>query len=325
MSRLRVAVVCDRIGELGSADAGTALARGFAAHAQVVVVPVAVGGSELAHAVAALADVEVEIEQNHWRVRTQAEVLIGFQQPPAPGWAPGATTTDVGEWVVDCLAGDEVRRVILDLTGVTAHDGGAGLLAAAGGSLAGRELVGIVAAAELEVPATGIGGGLARRAFAARLDVAELLGADAELAGRANALGAGLADAAGGGAAGGSALAVLALGGRLVSGTQFCHRIARLGRTLAAADLVVTGCTELTALDRGGPVVNAVAAWAEQAQRPCVLFTTGAGLARRELRTIGIEAAYLLVPGQSTAAALTAAADRIAAAWVPGRGEAHVD
>jgi glycerate kinase len=199
------------------------------------------------------------------------------------------------------------------------------LLAAAGDALAGRGLVGLVAEDEIELPATGIGGGLARRAFAARLDVAELLAADAALAEQAQLLGEGLQTAPGGGAAGGTGLAVLASGGRLETGTQFCHREAGVQRTLAAADLVVTACTELSALDRGGPVVQAVATWAEAAERPCVLVTTGAGLARRELRTLGIEAAHLLPPGPLTADALTGVAARIANGWVSGARSAHVD
>lgn len=216
-------------------------------------------------------------------------------------------------------------RIVLDLTGITAHDGGAGLLAIAGDVLAGRDLVGIVADDELELPATGIGGGLARRAFAARLDIAEVLAADAALAGRARALGAGLEVAPGGGAAGGCGLAVLASGGRLVTGTQFCHSESGLERTLGVADVVLTGCTELSALDRGGPVVSAVARWAEAAQRPCVLVTGGAGLARRELRTLGIEAAHLLPDGVPVEAGLEAVAARFAAGWVSGAPVPHLN
>lgn len=320
-----MAVATDRIGGLDSAVAGAALARGFADHAQVAVIPVAAGGVDLARAVAALAGTDPEIRGDRWRVRAGDSLLIGLRQADSPAWAPQASTADLGEWLAESLAGEAATEVVLDLTGVTAHDGGAGLLAAAGAALAGRELVGIVAADELELPATGIGGGLAKRAFASGVDVAELLAADAALAERAEALGAGLSTAPGGGAAGGCGLAVLANGGRMASGTQFCYRLAGLERTLRAADLVVTGCTELTALDRGGPVVIAVAGWAEEVQRPCIVFTTGAGLARRELRTLGIESAHLLPPGPTDPAALTKAAARIAAGWVPGVEGAHVD
>jgi glycerate kinase len=328
---LRIAVVTGRIGDLDPLAAGTALGRGLAPQAQVAVVPVADGGPDLAVAMAALWEAPSPLEADAtprggegaravregrvagWRVRAGGRVLIGFAQPATPAWAPAATTADLGEWVASCLAPDD-GQVVLDLTGVRAHDGGRGLLAAAGDLLRGREVVGLVHDDELALPATGIGGGLARRAFAARIDVAELLEADAALAGYAGGLGVGLEVVPGGGAAGGCGLAVLASGGRLVSTTQFCHQEAGLDRTLPAADLVLTGCTELSALDRGGPVVTAVARWAEEAQRPCVLVTTGAGLARRELRTMGIESVHLIA-GPPSGEGLTAAAGRIAAGW----------
>jgi glycerate kinase len=313
---LRVAVVCGRIGDLDPVVAGTALARGISGHAQVALAPVASGGPDLAVAVAELTGGEVITRGRGWLVRWQDTVLLGFTQALVADWAPSASTAEVGQWIAAGIG--DANRVVLDFTGVTAHDGGAGLLAAAGPLLARRELVGLVAADELELAATGIGGGLARRAFAARVDVAELLAADAERATWAATLGEGLATAPGGGAAGGSALAILANAGTLSTATQFCHRLAGLERTLALADLVVTGCTELSALDRGGPVVQAVAGWADAAERPCVLFTTGAGLARRELRTLGLEAAHLLPPGPPTPAGLTSTAARIAAGWVPG-------
>jgi glycerate kinase len=317
VSPLKAAVVTGRIGGLDPVEAGAALGRGLAGHAQVAVVPVAAGGPDLATAVGALWGVEPLLSADGWVVRGPGAVLLGLQQSPVPDWAPAATTADLGEWVAANLRPDDAQ-VVLDLTGVTAHDGGAGLLERAGAVLAGRDLLGLVDSTELDLPATGIGGGLARRAFAARLDIAELLGADAALAARARALGDGLDVVPGGGAAGGCGLAVLASGGRMLAATQFCHREADLDRTLAAADVVVTGCAELSALDRGGPVVTAVAEWAEAAQRPCLLVTGGAGLARRELRTLGIEAAHLLPPGPPTAAGLTAVAGRIAAGWVSG-------
>lgn len=332
---LRAAVVTGRVGELGPVQAGAALAAGLSGHAQVAMVPLAAGGPDLAAAVAALWGVDAEFppsaggpdaghpEPDRWLVRSAGRVLLGLAQPPAPGWAQEATTADLGRWVLDGVRPDDAQ-VVLDLTGVTAHDGGAGLLEVAGAVLADRDLLGLVDAAELALPATGIGGGLARRAFAARLDVADLLAADAALAARAAALGEGLASAPGGGAAGGCGLAVLASGGRLVPATQFCHSEAGLAQTLRAADLVVTGCTELSALDRGGPVVSAVAEWAQEAERPCLLVTSGAGLARRELRTMGIEAAHLMPSGPVTAAALTAVADRVGAGWVSGGRDPRV-
>ncbi|HQD96217.1 MAG TPA: glycerate kinase [Propionicimonas sp.] len=311
----RVVLAADRIGALDSMTAGVALARGFAANAQVAVVPIAAGGPDLANAFASLVGSEAPAATaDRWVVRAPGRILLGLSQPRTPNWRPDATTSHLGEWVAANVREEE--EVVLDLTGLNAQDGGAGLLAAARSVLEGRRLVGVVAADELALPATGIGGGLAKRAFADRVDVADLLRADAALVAWADRLAPGLATAPGGGAAGTTALAVLALGGELVSGTQFCHRQAGLGGTLAAADLVVTGCSELSALDRGGPVVSAVTGWAADAQLPCVLFTTGAGLARRELRTLGLEAAHLLASATPSEADLTAAAARIATGWV---------
>lgn len=315
----RVLVACDSIGALESAQAGAALARGFVDYAEVAMLPLAPGGIALAKAVASLTGAELSGTAKRWALTTGDLVLIGVQQPKRPIWSPQATTADVGEWVAAVLEDNEASTVVLDLTGITAHDGGADLLAVAGEALVGHELIAVVAADELELPATGLTGGLARRAYAAGVDVAEVLAVDTAMKAAAEQLGSGLALAPGGGAAGSCGLAVLALGGTLLSGPQFCHRLAGLGATLAAADLVVTGCSQLSALDRGGAVVSAVAGWAEAALKPCVAFSGSAELGRRELRTFGLEAAYQ-VPSQPSAEELRAAASRVAASWFPTTG-----
>jgi glycerate kinase len=189
---------------------------------------------------------------------------------------------------------------------------------AAGPVLAGRRLLGLVAEAELDLPATGATGMLARRAHGAGVDLADLLAADAELRGWIDEHAPGLGSAPGSGAAGGTGLVVLAAGGELVSPTQYCYRLAGAERAVRAADLVVTGCTELSALDHGGEVVAAVSGWAGDAERPCIAFSTGTPLTRRELRTFGLEAAHQ-VPVPATAEGLTAVAARIAGGWFPAR------
>lgn len=317
-------VVSDRIGELASATAGAALARGFASVADVAVVPLAAGGPALAGAVAVLTGGQMLGAADRWSIAGANMMVVGLQQPERPGWAPEASSHDLGTWVAESLRGNSATTVAIDLTGISAHDGGAGLLAAAGEVLAGREVIGIVSADELDLAATGVTGGLARRAYAAGVDVGEVLAADTARRAAAEALGAGLATAPGGGAAGGCGLAVLGLGGRLVSGPQFCHSVAGLGPTLAAADLVVTGCAELSALDRGGVVVAAVTAWAERAQRPCVAFAGGEVLSRRELRTFGLEAAHnLSTPIRESE--LVAAASRVAQSWFRNRQDLDID
>jgi len=308
VSRLRVVVATDRIGTLDSLSAGTALARGFAAHAAVAVVPLAAGGPDLAAAVAALSGAGAEVERDRWCVRTSALALFGQRDadPDSAGF---------GRWIAANLG--DAQRVILDLTGLGAADGGAGLLEEARDALAGRELIGIVDADDLDLPATGINSGHAKRAYAAGADIADVLAADARLRAWAESLGDGLATRPGGGAAGGVALAVLGLNGRIATGQHYCHELASLGQTIAASDLVVTGTTSIGALERGGPVVAQVAAWAGEALRPCLAFTTGDALSRRELRTFGIEASYSLDPDPS-AEQLTALAARVASGWAGG-------
>jgi glycerate 2-kinase len=312
-----VLLACDRIAEFSSAAAGAALARGFASRADVAVAPLAVGGQELAEAYGVLADVGVAGSSHAWAVGGTDVLLVGLSQQPR-GWVPEASSGDVGRWVAEVVADSTAGTVAIDLTGITAHDGGAGLLAELGSSLQGRAVLGIVAFDDLTLTATGVTGGVARRAYAAGVDVAEVLAADTARKAYAEALGVGLSLAPGGGAAGGCGLAILSLGGRLVTGPQFCHLVAGLEPTLAAADLVVTGCTALSALDRGGPVVAAVVEWAERAQRPCVAFAGGDELSRRELRTFGLEAGHHL-DEPITEAQLELAASRVAHSWFPNR------
>lgn len=303
--RLRVVVATDRIGSLDSLAAGTALARGFAEHAAVAVVPLASGGPDLAMAVAALVGAQPVVERDRWSVQTSELALFGQRDadPDSAGF---------GRWATANLG--DARTVVLDLTGLGAADGGAGLLEEARDALAGREVIGIVDADDLELPATGINSGHAKRAYAAGADIADVLAADARLRAWADSLGEGLATRPGGGAAGGVALAVLGLNGRIATGQHYCHERASLGQTMVASDLVVTGTTSIGALERGGPVVAQVAAWAGESLRPCLAFTTGDALSRRELRTFGIEAAYSLDP-EPTADQLAALAARVASGW----------
>lgn len=319
---MRVAVVSDRIVDLDSGTAGTALARGFAPLAQVAVVPVAASGVELARAFAALHHVEPSLQGDRWLVRTSDKLLVGLTQP-GPGWQPGRSSAPLGQWLMTQL-GDE-PEVILDLTEMTAHDGGAGMLEVAAPALTGRRLRAVVGPEDCELPATGIGGGLAARAFAAGVEVADLVAADAALGEWAQTLGEGLAQRPGSGAAGTLGLAILALGGEVASGTQFCYREAGLDATLAAADLVVTGCTELSTLDHGGPVIMAVLGWAATAQKPCVLFTTGEVLSRRELRRYGVEASHRIPADAPSPQQVTAAVARMATSWVTADSSPHLD
>lgn len=347
--RPRVAVAADGFAGLDSAQVGAALARGWAQVADVAVVPVAVGGPPLAAAFAAVESGTTTQADRGWWATSPRSLLVGLDQPEAGLWDERASSLEFGRWAAHRLAGSRpTERLVLDLTGVTAHDAGAGLLAGLGaeadgdlsGGLAaldtvrrvelepvlraldGLELIGVVDPAELTSPLLGLRGTLAARAFGARLDPARLLRADAAAGRWAAALGDGIVDLPGAGAAGGLGLAVLALRGTLTDGVGLCAGTARLTATVAGADLVVTGCDSFDVGTHGGAVVSRVAGIAEAALRPCVVFAGEVGVSRREMRTIGVEAAYPVPPGADPAAAITAAAARVAAGWFPAVGRA---
>lgn len=345
--RPRVVIVSDRIDGLDSAAAGAALARGWSPRADVAVVPVAVGGPPLATALATLESGTVTIDGARWYASSPRSLVVGLTEPDRDAWAERASSFDLGRWTRARLAAfPPVGRVILDLTGITAHDAGAGLLAGlgAGGdgdltaglaaldavtridlsavrtALTGRDLIAVVDPSELSASLVGLRGTLAARAFRARIDPARLLRADAAVSRWGNALGPGLVDAPGAGAAGGLGLAVLALGGGLTDGVGLCADTAGLTATLAAADLVVSGCDSFDIGNHGGSVVSRVAGIAEAALRPCIVFASTAEVSRREMRAIGVEAAYPVDPGPDAAQAITTAAARVAAGWFPAVG-----
>lgn len=360
MSRpLRVVVASDAVGPLDSQQAGVAIARGWAGHAQVAVVPLADSGPPLARALAALLGGEPVFTGEGWWLRAGDTLAVGGGMPASgePDWDASASSAEFGAWLAGCLgSGPAPARLILDLTGVTALDGGAGLLAALGATAAGdlttglaglatvgdvslppsfpltlsprgagdgraTEVIGVISADEAELPLLGLQGAVSRRGFAVRLDPADLLAAESAMAGWLAALG--VADEPGMGAAGGAAAAVRALGGRVLRGTGLCAELAGLARTLAQADAVVTGCTSFHIGNRGGQVVRFVADLAVDAQRPCLVFAGESSLSRREMRTFGVEAAHTVGPGPLPEA-LTAVAVRVAQGWTAA-AERRVD
>ena len=352
---LRVAVLSDSVAGLDPAEAGTAIARGWSGAGQVAVIPMASGGIALAQALAHLLRGTVLTDGDRWAVHAPATLAVGVAQPTGGPWAPRGSTAGLGDWLAACLdaATETPGTVIADLTGVTAHDAGAGLLAGLGaladGDLRGglaelgvvtrvdlsparRRLgeVQLMAVAEPGEDAAlllGLRGTLAERAFAAGLDPAELIAADAQVSRWSTVLPGDPGQRPGSGVGGGAGLAVLSLGGRLVDGPTLCAEMAGLEATLAAADLVVTACDSFDIGSRGGAVVRRVAEWAERAQRPCLVFARTCSVSRREMRTFGVEAAYQvgLEMGAEPGPALTAAARRIATGWLSGAASARLD
>lgn len=338
---MRVVVCTDRIGALASSDAGAALGRAFVATrptTQVAVVPIASGGPDLAVALSALGDPAVVVRDPHAiEGHVHHDHVHGDEVPT--GVDVASTSLGVGRALAEALASG-AQRVVVDLTGLITHDGGAGILAALGatadvpldagvgplarlGSLdlaparalvGDAELVAVVDPAELQDMLLGLRGLTSRRGRAAGTDPAVLLATDASLGLLAGALG--VPDAPGLGAAGGAALALVALGASLTTGPSLCSAVAGLERTASVADVLVTGADHVDFATRGGHVVPEVAAIGERVMRPVVVVAREVDVSGRELRSFGIEVAYP-VGGESDlgASELTERAAGVAASW----------
>lgn len=268
-------------------------------------------------------------------------------QAPAARVPLDATSLSLGEQLRVLLERHPRRRVVIDLGGLDVHDGGAGLLAGLGAradhpldagvaGLSGvsavdcsaprtligdADLLGVVPTEELDRQLLGLRGVTSMRGHVVGLDQDVMLRTDEALADWAQALGAD-AGQPGAGACGGAGLAVLALGGRLLSGPQLCAGLVDLERTLPLADLVVAGCAHLDFVRRGGDVIGYLAQRAAVHTKPLVVLASTVAVSGRELRTFGVEAAYPVHPGRLPADAPTVArpdverlAARVAGTW----------
>nr|WP_232531386.1 glycerate kinase [Microlunatus antarcticus] len=347
-------MVCsDELGGLSSAAAGRYLARGWDGRATAVV-PVGEAGAGFVTSVADRlgAAAEPVVLGDRVGVRTQARALTAVALPgPGVGEGPlpyAASSLPLGRLVAETLP--DGGTLLVDLVSDDVHDGGAGLLAALGaeadvdltGGVAGLaglsrldlslplerlgdlDLVGVVPSTRTTTPLLGLRGITSVRGRAAEEDAEPLLAADASLQRLADLAGSGLGATPGAGACGGTALAVLALGGRLTSGPELA-----LGGISGPVDLVVTGCSVFDFAHRGGGVVAAAAALAGRLLAPCVVVAGEVLIGAREMRTMGIEAAYAVHEAARTAGdpaaggaggavtpdELTAAAERVARTW----------
>jgi len=354
---VRVVVATDTVGALSSQQAGTALAAGWPA-AALAVLPTGVAGGGFVRAAADLLGTSLRSAAVGGAVVTHAladdvAVLrvegLGAADGPAGLLALDASSAPVGAALAALLAAQPLRRVYLDLVGLAVHDGGAGLLGALGGDadvaldagvagltgldhldlrrarqrIAGTELVGVVPADELVRPLTGLRGITSLRGRAAGLDADLLLRTDAALDRLAAAATPGRAAAPGAGACGGLGLAVLALGGRLTTGPSVSLGSTAGAAALRGADLVVTGCSVFDFATRGGGVVAAAAEAAAGVLAPCVVVAGEVLIGGREMRTLGVEAAYAVrettadapAGGDVTGPELAAAARRVGRSW----------
>ncbi len=359
---MRVVIATDSIGLLSSAEAGAAMAGGWAG-AGTRVIPMGETGAGLAAAVGATLRSEPRLVAADGAmgvvVDAPGTVLVGIgsdlSRPSAPDEMPGIDLTAssatlgrlVAEALVDPRAGQGAGQgadspaagpeLVVDLSGNPAHDAGAGFLAALGGdgpadlataraTLRGRRLIGVVPSDQLDVPLLGLRGITARAGRESGMDPELMLRTDAALERFAVGLDPAAARRNGAGAVGGLGFAVLALGGELTTGPAYCARIGGLGEQLARADLALTGCRSYDFAHRGGGVLAEVARQAAAALLPCVVLAGEVLIGAREMRTMGVEAAYAIAePGppdravsptaDPTADTLRALATRVARQW----------
>ena len=349
---MRVLVASDGMGALTSAQAGAALASGWAG-ADVRVLPVGDSGRGFLTAYADLIGAEVEIAVDDGYAVTSAradgDAVLQVTAPDGGDELPLTTSSrPLGSALARVLAGPRPARVLLDLSGLRVHDGGAGMLAglgvradqpldqgvsalatvtevdlaAARTALGDSELIGIVPADQTGQHLLGLRGITSLRGREAGLDPADLLATDAALDRFARLVAPDQANAAGAGACGGLGFAVLALGGRLTTGPALAFESPAGLRARHRVELVVTGCSVFDFLRRGGGVVAAAAQLASDALSPCVLIAGEVVVGAREMRTMGIEAAYAVressldaPQGAVTADELARTAARVARSW----------
>jgi glycerate 2-kinase len=250
----------------------------------------------------------------------------------------------------------------VDLTGPVVHDAGAGLLASLGaigdapldrGALplaqltaldlrparalvADTELIGVVPAAELGALLLGLRGITSRLGRERDADPGRMLAVDSALERYASFAAPQSSAAPGSGACGGLGFAILALGGRLVVGPDATLGGSRSDRSTsgrvtfdtafagARPELVLTGCDSFDFARRGGGVVAEAARLATDALAPCVVLAGDVYVGAREMRSMGIEAAYAVRadagPADTPAGAVSAGelaelARRVARTW----------
>ncbi|MCL3818422.1 glycerate kinase family protein [Aeromicrobium wangtongii] len=263
-----------------------------------------------------------------------------------------ATTYGVGQAVAAAVR-TGARRVVVGLGGSATNDAGAGMLAALGATADGRLDAGPVAlrdvtsvdlsgavsalagvelviAADVDVPLLGMFG--ATRTFGPQkgLTDTQIIEVDGWLdrfvvatCGQTPAERR-VADAKGAGAAGGLGFALMLLGGRVVSGIELVADAVGLTSRAALHDLVITGEGTYDFSSRAGKVVYGVATVAASAARPCIVLAGQVSVGSREMRAMGVEAAYAVADRVGVQASmsdpythLSDLAERVARTWSP--------
>lgn len=362
MGRMRILVAPDKFaGTLTAVEAAEAIAAGWHRHApddEVVLAPMSDGGPgfvDVLHASLGGDLLAVTVESPSGDEVPATLLLVGDTAYVESAQACGihltrgelgefGTTVGVGTLVLTAINAG-ARRVVVGLGGSGTIDGGAGLLAALGADAdvsldvggifldgvtevdlgIARSLVDgveLVAATDVDNPLTGLFG--AAKTFGPQkgLDDDTQAVMDRYLEQLAAATDRRLALEPGAGAAGGLGFALLLLGGHRVSGIELVAEAVDLAEQAKAADLVITGEGAFDFSSRAGKVPAGVAAVAAEALRPCVALAGQVLVGSREMRALGMDAAYSLVEavGESRAygdpvGSLSELAARVARTW----------
>lgn len=255
-----------------------------------------------------------------------------------------ASTVGVGQLVAAAVDAG-ATTVVVGLGGSGTNDGGAGLLHALGATADGRldagplrlsdvtsvdlaparerlSGVSLVAASDVDSPLTGLFG--ATKTFGPQkgLEEARIALVDGLLEQLAVATDRRLSLEKGAGAAGGLGFALMLLGATREPGIDLVAAAVDLEARARAADVVVTGEGAFDFSSRSGKVPYGVAEISARALRPCVALAGQVLVGSREMRALGVEAAYSLVElvgeeralGQP-AQALSELAERVARTW----------
>jgi glycerate kinase len=350
---VRVVVGTDSIGALSSRQAGEVIASGWSPVAEVSVLPIGEAGAGFAAAYAELAGITISSRVADGVIVTTGygpdTALVQVLGPKAgPGIPYELSSRAMGEAMADFLRRTPLRRLTVDLAGMWVHDAGAGLLAALGATadrpldrgvsgleglsqldlapaqalLGEAELVGVVPAPQLSQPLLGLRGITSRAGREAGVIPDLMLRTDSNLEAFARHASEAHAESPGAGACGGLGFAVLALGGELSTGPALTLASVAGQKALRGVDLVVTGCSIFDFASRGGGVVAAMAEAAGAALSPCIVIAGEVLIGSREMRTMGIEAAYAVreslsdrPQGEISEKELATTARRVARSW----------
>jgi glycerate kinase len=256
-----------------------------------------------------------------------------------------ATSRGLGELIAAAIQ-DGAKRVVVGAGGTATNDGGAGLLSALGATavggvldrgpegLAGLESVDLaparrategvelVLASDVDNQLLGLVGATKTYGPQKGLTEEQLLTVDGRLQQLAELAGRKVAAQKGAGAAGGIGYALLLLEATRRPGVEVVADAVGLADRLAGADLVITGEGAFDFSSRSGKVPYGVAQVAATALVPCIALAGQVLVGSREMRALGIEAAYAVVDrvGQERAfaepaAALAELAERVARTW----------